>query len=757
MKSRTRHTRFAHPWARALTALLLALLVSLGAAPPAAADGERAPGAAQGRDLSRKWENPLLSPPLAPVEQLRFELWRRLPKADKEQAFDRYRNGAAVFLDPTELDYDDQIKPLLYETTTFSSMGSEAWTASIVPLGPLRDYLRRGAVRRLDEADVSRLIAVSALNIQKSKHSEAVIQRVLDKYHIAGGVVLLGSSERQQCSKCARLYGPETPTAYGRAYDLSVREWAQREKDIAQARKAVAHLGPKAELRAEKKVKRKYERLRKLRNGTALDKLVTDLDEVRTKGLVKLGDESPAFSVARPCPHQGSQSLRLQQTSVLVAAAKAADPCGDAEDPADAKGSASSATGLGSMLAAPGTGTGGIDFSSMELRYLSDPGDGSGLQYSFSAHLAPLKGDARTATGRAAVSQSSDAFFVWLSLTPQDFWVNLNPDEPDRIVDDQLGRTDAGRVLLEADLRMKKTVGELVHPHSALGRKFWDGVRGDCLSFRNWILPAPASVRQEGDKLYILDAPLDVKMETQYLASHGQSSARSCPEQDQATEDHNEAHYRSLILPKLKKAINTAPEYAALRRVYLSRVAAQWYRELSRTKETTYSDLIDSGDIDTWQSTDGWKPTDTFDRYVDSYTKGEFKVTDKTTRGNTTYVNTYVYGGVDLTTIPIEKVPEERFTADFAGLPQSVDRSLKEPSAADGDETVWLGSPTPRQAATGRLGAPEEPVSTGTWALRLLPALLVPLLALLWWRHHRLNTGSRTSPLRRSAVGRRRK
>lgn len=752
MRSGTPHTRFAR--ARGLTALLLALLVALGAAPPAVADTERPPGAAQGHDLSRKWENPLLAPPLDPVEQLRFELWRRLPKADKDKAFDRYRNGAAVFLDPTKLDYDDQIKPLLYETTTFSSLGSEAWTASIVPLDPLRAFLKRGVVRRLDKADVSRLIAVSALNIQKSRHSEAVIQRVLDKYHIGGQVVVLGSSERQQCARCARLYSQETPTAYGRAYDLSVGEWAQREKDIAKARKAAAHLGPEAELKAEKKVKRTYERLRMLRNGTALDKLATDLDEVQTKRLVVLGDEDPAFSAAQPCPHQGGKSLGLGQRSVLTAAVKAAGPCDEAEDPAGAKDSASSATGVSSMLAAPGMGAGGIDFSSMELRYLSDPGDGSGLQYSFSADFDPLKGDARTATGRKAVSQSSDAFFVWLSLTPRDFWVNLNPDEPDRIVDDRLGRTDAGRVLLEADLQMKKTVGKLIHPHGALGRKFWDGVRGDCMSYRNWILPAPASVHQDGDRLYILDAPLDVQMETQYLENNGGASAPSCPAQDRATEDHNEAHYRDLILPELKKAINTAPEYAALRRVYLARVAAEWYRELSLTKETTYGDLIDSGDIDAWRTTADWQPTDTFDRYVDSYTKGEFKITDRTTRGNTTYVRSYVYGGVDLTDIPVEQVADERFTADHSGLPERVDKSLNAPSAAD-DETVWLGSPTPRQAAG--LGAPEEPVSLGTWALRLLPALLVPLLALLWWRRHRLNTDDRASPLRRAAVGGRRR
>ncbi|WP_346180085.1 hypothetical protein [Streptomyces osmaniensis] len=755
---------------RWLAALLLALLVPLGSAPPGVADDKRPPGAAKGRDLSMQEENPLLTSPFEPIEKLRYDLWRELPKADKNEAWNPYRNGAAVYLDPTMLDYDHQVMPLLKETTTFSHTGRQAWAASVVRVDPLREYLKRAAVQRLDDAKWGELVVVSALNIQKSKqrHSEDVIQKVLDKYGIGDEAELLGSSERQNCSRCARLYRPDTPLVFGHPYDISVQEWVDREVEIAWARNKVAHLGPEAERRAEKGVREKYQERVKRRNATAKDKLVTDLGEVRRGLEARYGHEpSPAFSVdPKQCPDQGTgtQSLGLQQTLVLTAAAKAANPCDDAEDTPRV------ATVLGSMLAAPGLSTGGIDFSSMELRYLSDPGDGSGLQYSFSADFKPLKGDARTATGRAALSQSSDAFFVWLSLAPQNFWVNLNPDEPERIVDGRLGRTDAGKVMLEADLEMKKTVGKLIHPHSALGRKFWGGVRGDCMSFRNWILPAPASVHQDGDKLYILDAPLDVQMETQYLAGNGASSARSCPEQDKATEDHNEALFRDLILPRLKKAINTAPEYAELRRVYLARVAAEWYRELSRTKDTTYGDLIDSGDIDTWRRTGDWRPTDTFDRYVDSYTKGEFKVTDRTTEGDTTYVRSYVYGGVDLTRIPLKTVTDDRFTSDFAGLPQSVDRSLNAPAAVAGDETVWLGSPTPRQAKAG-FGAPaeqeaqgkqegqaeqeaREPVSSGTWALRLLPALLLAPVAVLWLRRRRLNNARRANHLRRNAVGR---
>ncbi|MGW1616601.1 hypothetical protein ACWCQZ_45690 [Streptomyces sp. NPDC002285] len=442
--------------------------------------------------------------------------------------------------------------------------------------------------------------------------------------------------------------------------------------------------------------------------------------------------------------HCGRRSLGVQLAAVPQFGAMGPD-CAESAGTAD--------TGLGKALTEPPSETaGGIDFSSLQLRYLADPGDSSGLRYAFSAGTSGTAGDRRPSSGLAAATQTSDAFFVWLSLDPAHFWVNLSPDEPDRIVGDQLGRTDAGRVLLEADLQMKKTVGKLIHPRTALGRRYWDGTRGDCVSSRSWIVPAPASVHQDGERLYILDAPLDVKMESDYVAASRDSpGAPTCPRQDRATEEHNERLERTLILPRLRKSINTAPEYAALRRVYLARVAAEWYRDLSTTKDTAYGELMNSGDITDWRLTDGWKPRDTFDKFVESYTKGEFRVTDRTTTGGTTYVRRYVYGGVDFTRVPIRKLSDEAFGADFATLPVSVDRSLRAPSVTGRDDTVWLGAPTPHEAATG-LGPTEKSVSAGAWAIRLLPTLILPMVLLLWRRRRSLSTRA-ASPLRRAATG----
>ncbi|MFD9326131.1 hypothetical protein [Streptomyces sp. NPDC060065] len=756
--------RPTHAWVCALTAPLLALLTAVAAAPPGAADDndKRPPGAAEGTDLSKldPKQNPLLTPPLRPVEELRFLLHHFLRKGWKDEAFDRYRTGAVDFLNPLLLT-DKQIQKLLTDPRYLSFKVREAWRASLVELGPMKKFLAPKLVQQLEDAGIEHLPAISALNRPGDEHAEELLQELEDELDIPREAKAAGSAERRQCaSRCAAVYPRETRLSYAHKYDLNVRETARRARDIANARRSAAAAGPNAQAKKEKEVKRDYERVRKLRNATAAQMIAVDFDGVQKEmGQWSTDVLRSVFALAPgpTCPLPSAQSQRRpapggakSSTPVLAAAAVAAGPCdaGEDKDTADA----ASTTGMGATLALPAMGNGGIDFSTMELRYLADPGDGSGLQYSFSADLNPLKGDIRRSTGIAAATRSSDAFFVWLSLDPSDFWVNLDPTEPDRIVDDQLGRTDAGRILLEADLRMKKTVGKLIHPHTALGRQYWDSLQGECMSYRNWITPAPASVHQDGDKLYILDAPLDVKMETEYLSELGGSNATpTCPQQDQATEEHNEELFRSLILPRLKDAINTAPEYADLRRVYLARVAAEWYRERNRTKDTTYGELIDTGDITDWRTTDDWTPRDTFDKYVDSYTEGEFDVTDKTADG----AKNYVYGGVDLTRVSLQQVPDDRFDADFGTLPEGVDRSLRTPSAVGADDdTVWLGAPTPRQAAG--LGPPGKPVSAGTWALRLLPLPIVVLVLLLWRRRRRLNATQSASPLRRAAVGGRR-
>jgi hypothetical protein len=222
---------------------------------------------------------------------------------------------------------------------------------------------------------------------------------------------------------------------------------------------------------------------------------------------------------------------------------------------------------------------------------------------------------------------------------------------------------------------------------------------------RQWIVPAPATVREDGDALYILDAPLSVRMESDYLQGAGvpQQAAASCPPQDKAVEQRNEAVFRALILPRVEQAVNTAPEYADLRRAYLSRVAAEWYRKRSATRQTAYRDMVDRGNVAPWASKQPWNPKDVFDRYVQSYTKGEFNVTHTTRQGNVITTQTYVFGGVDFTNMVERKLSAADFQRQHPGLAASVSRAGSAPAADPSGHAVWLGGTTapPKAASSG--------------------------------------------------------
>lgn len=418
----------------------------------------------------------------------------------------------------------------------------------------------------------------------------------------------------------------------------------------------------------------------------------------------------------------------------------------------DRDGTAGGGGALPAALAGGPGATGGIDFTSLQLRYLADPppGDAQGLRYAFSARSG---GGAQNAgAGRTAALQSSDAFFVWLSLTPDTFWVNLNPTEPDRVVDPRLGTTDAGRILLEADLLMKKTAGQLIHPDTPLGKQFWQQLRssGDqkCLSFRQWIVPAPATVQQDEQSLTILDAPLTVKLESEYLQGKGAQGAASCPAPDNSIEAYNEQVLRTLILPRVEKAVNTAPEYAELRQVYLSRVAAEWYRQRSARQPTNYRDLIGRNDVRAWPARTGWQPRTVFDRYVDSYRKGEFTATQQQQEGRTIVTRTYVYGGVDLARVPFRSVDAAAVQQRWGNVTGATNASLSRPST-DGRGNTWLGAST--GALPGRT-APYLPVTTpraGPSALwGLVPAIggVAVMVVVARRRSRRERTGPTVTP-----------
>lgn len=227
------------------------------------------------------------------------------------------------------------------------------------------------------------------------------------------------------------------------------------------------------------------------------------------------------------------------------------------------------------------------------------------------------------------------------------------------------------------------------------GVQFWrelEALYGDrpdlaCFSVRQWIVPLPATVYTDRDELYILDAPLTVKMQSEFV---GGLPGGGCPQHDQAFETQKEEINKRLILPSVIHAVNTAPQFADLRRVYLSRVAAAWFRARHAGDRTPVGRIAGSGDIGRWPSTIPWNPLDVFNRYLHSVRHGEWTVNRRVRVNGHDYVLSTVFGGVDFSRTPRVRVSRRQFRARWPRLAGRVERSLHG-RTTDAQGEVWLG------------------------------------------------------------------
>jgi hypothetical protein len=317
--------------------------------------------------------------------------------------------------------------------------------------------------------------------------------------------------------------------------------------------------------------------------------------------------------------------------------------------------------GGGHLLSASKTSSdlGGIDFTTLRLSYVRASGP-TAVERVYSMP----NGDPSDLTALAGNHDlPGKAFSIAVSMPADAFWVNLNPREPDRIADSRLGKTDVARVLLEADLQLKKDAATITDPRtSPIGQEYWARIEkavgsranGSAIvqGIRVWIVPGKIVLAGDNERAYIEQAQMEVKLESQYLETRSQSGAMSGNQEEKLAV--TDALARDLVLPVLNYWVNRAPQYEELRQVYWSLVLAQWYREQQGPMEARNSDSTQ------WLSDAAWTPRVTWLDYMYSLKNGEYCFSKVTTsqQGNEIVTRTerYFDGGVDFTRLPLPRL-----------------------------------------------------------------------------------------------------
>ncbi|MEW5758965.1 MAG: hypothetical protein AB1755_05820 [Candidatus Omnitrophota bacterium] len=278
-----------------------------------------------------------------------------------------------------------------------------------------------------------------------------------------------------------------------------------------------------------------------------------------------------------------------------------------------------------------------------------------------------------------------DYFFTSLSIDYKDLWVNLNPNDPSRIIGNSIADTDLGKALLVLDLKLKKdTAFELLPGYGKNAKTYWERVFSKAkalekskikyqisniqtknqnenqnlrteeltnsrtvsipTTFRVWIVPDEAKVYETKDSITIVKATLKVLLESEYLEKS--QIPISNDKRTEELQEYCESQLKQLILPELTQRVNQDKAYEPLRQIYQALILAQWYKKSVKSKEKNekLKQLINS-----YQKTNNlkFKPEQIYKSYLNS-TKGEYKLIDTQDQKelNRKIKRTYTSGGM---------------------------------------------------------------------------------------------------------------
>ena len=276
------------------------------------------------------------------------------------------------------------------------------------------------------------------------------------------------------------------------------------------------------------------------------------------------------------------------------------------------------------------------------------------------------KGDLKNLSNKELESSTKpllNFFLVGVTLPDSMFWVNLRPDSENQIIDQYLEKTDVGKIMLEADLQLKKDTASMTSPATPEGKEYWnrlykkaaelygyDNVTIPTLT-RPWIVPGEIIVRESQDSAYIYKATLKVMLEQDYLK--GSATYNFQDDRSKTLNEYSSQLIRELIIPKLTKEVNSSKRYAPLRQVYYSLILSRWFKQKFGGQKTdngrqtnSYINLINTKNLTNLISKEYWSKTEYFNQYKKSFADGEYNIKEPVYTPTGQVIRSYFSGGI---------------------------------------------------------------------------------------------------------------
>ncbi len=220
-------------------------------------------------------------------------------------------------------------------------------------------------------------------------------------------------------------------------------------------------------------------------------------------------------------------------------------------------------------------------------------------------------------------------FLAALTIPEKDMWVNLSPDEPDRIIADAFGDTEMGRDMLAEDYVLKHVSASLLHPEEETGRRFWTALGqaglaaeqgADQVTPKVWIVPAEAQVYVDGPRVFVTRARLRVMMDGEYRG-------KTKPGSEGVSADHSGRGtvLRDVLVPALEHEVNEGPRFRRLRQIYHALILAAWYKRHLR-QGILGARYVDQGLVAGVQFTDDEDTTKIYEGYLEALREGVYSL-----------------------------------------------------------------------------------------------------------------------------------